>query len=382
MQLKVIMARFREKLISQSRTGTIMIKQKLTVLLAGMLMATFACADNLALREGHPDTYTVKKGDTLWDISGVFLQKPWYWPKIWQVNPQVKDPHWIYPGDVLNLVYIDGQPRLVTGVKKLSPGVRRSGIDDAVKAIDIESIKPFLVADYIFPNTSSFDSLPYILGDNFNNKSMADVSVVYAKGSLAVDQQYGIYSAPKKYKDPDTGELLGYRAEMSGVGISSAPKEGATPLTLIKTKKEVNQGDRVLPLATVQGYDANYYPKPAKVSGNTYIIENVIDTRYTGKNQVVVINKGLTNGVSNGDVFEIEREGVEISGVTADSVSYVQLGTASDKLISALSQHSNLPSATIGHVMVFRTYDKLSLGLVLDATEFIPNGSKLVNPQD
>ena len=104
-----------------------MIKQKLTAFLAGMLMATFACADNLALKEGHPDTYTVKKGDTLWDISGVFLQKPWYWPKIWQVNPQVKDPHWIYPGDVLNLVYIDGQPRLVTGVKKLSPGIRTSG---------------------------------------------------------------------------------------------------------------------------------------------------------------------------------------------------------------------------------------------------------------
>ncbi len=375
------MARFTEKLISQSRTGTIMIKQKLTAFLAGMLMATFACADNLALKEGHPDTYTVKKGDTLWDISGVFLQKPWYWPKIWQVNPQVKDPHWIYPGDVLNLVYIDGQPRLVTGVKKLSPGIRTSGAQDAVKSIDIESIKPFLVSDYIFPNAESVDSLPYVLGDNSNNKAMVDVSVVYVKGNLQEGEQYGIYSSPKKYKDPITGEVLGYRAALSGVGVADAQREGATPVTLVKTVKEVKQGERVIPLASVEGYDAYYYPKPATVP-EAYILENVIDTRYVGKNQVVVINKGTATGVSNGDVFEIYKEGVKISGASADSVSYVDLGSAKDRLVSAMSQYSNLPSTTVGHVMVFKAYDKLSLGIVLDATDFIPNGSKLISPRD
>jgi len=359
-----------------------MIKQKLTAFLAGMLMATFAFAVNLALKEGHPDTYTVKKGDTLWDISGVFLKKPWYWPKIWQVNPQVKDPHWIYPGDVLNLVYINGEPRLVTGVKKLSPGIRRSGTEDAVKSIDIESIKQFLVSDYVFPTKDGIDSLPFVLGDNNNNKLMGEISVVYVRGDLQEGEQYGIYSAPKKYKDPVTGELLGYRAALSAVGIAGKKVEGATPVTLIKSVKEVKQGERLIPLASVSGYDAYYFPKPANVSGEAFVLENVMDNRFVGKNQVVVINKGAANGVSNGDVFEVSKQGVRVAGNSAESVSYVDLGTATDRLIAAGSKHSRLPSESVGHVMVFKTYDKLSLGLILDATDFIPNGSRLNNPQD
>jgi hypothetical protein len=266
-------------------------------------------------------------------------------------------------------------------VKKLSPGIRTSGAQDAVKSIDIESIKPFLVSDYIFPNAESIDSLPYVLGDNSNNKAMVDVSVVYVKGNLQEGEQYGIYSSPKKYKDPITGEVLGYRAALSGVGVADAQREGATPVTLVKTVKEVKQGERVIPLASVDGYDAYYYPKPATVP-EAYILENVIDTRYVGKNQVVVINKGTATGVSNGDVFEIYKEGVKISGASADSVSYVDLGSAKDRLVSAMSQYSNLPSTTVGHVMVFKAYDKLSLGIVLDATDFIPNGSKLISPRD
>lgn len=359
-----------------------MIKQKLTAFLAGMLMATMALADNLALREDHPDTYTVKKGDTLWDISGVFLQKPWYWPKLWQVNPQIKDPHWIYPGDVLNLVYIDGEPRLVPGVKKLSPDVRRSGADDAVKSIDIESLKPFLTSDYIFPNSDSFESLPFVLGDNHNTKVMADVSVVYVKGSLAKGEQYGVYSTPKKYKDPVTGEFLGYRAALTGVGVAGNTSEGMTELTLVKTNQEVLQGNRVIPLATVEGYDAFYYPKAVSNANNAYIIENVTDMRYAGKYQVVVINKGSVNGVTNGDVYEISKEGVEITSGSADSVSYAKFGTVSDRLVSSMSEYGKLPSYSIGHVMVFRTYDKLSLALVMDSTDFVPNGARLIVPQD
>ena len=107
-----------------------------------------------------------------------------------------------------------------------------------------------------------------------------------------------------------------------------------------------------------------------------------MDNRFVGKNQVVVINKGAANGVSNGDVFEVSKQGVRVAGNSAESVSYVDLGTATDRLIAAGSKHSRLPSESVGHVMVFKTYDKLSLGLILDATDFIPNGSRLNNPQD
>lgn len=359
-----------------------MIKQKIAAFFAGILMATIASADNLQLREDHPDTYTVKNGDTLWDISGVFLKKPWYWPKIWQVNPQVKDPHWIYPGDVLNLVYINGEPRLVSGVKKLSPSVRRNSSDDAIKSIDIDSLKPFLTADYIFPSNGDFANLPYVLGDNFNVANMADVSVIYVQGVLNEGEQYGMYSSPKKYKDRNTGELLGYRASLSGVGVAGKPVGDKTPLTLVKTVKEVRQGDRVLPLSDVSGYDAFYVPSPVSNVNNAYVIENVSDSIYAGKYNVVVINKGSRDSIKNGDVFAISRKGVAVSGSSADNIQYTQFGTVTQRLSAAVSKSSNLPSVEIGHVMVFKTYEKLSLGLVLDSTDFVVNGVDLISPEE
>ncbi|MGN1356137.1 MAG: LysM peptidoglycan-binding domain-containing protein [Succinivibrionaceae bacterium] len=359
-----------------------MIKQKITAFLAGILATSFAFADNLALREDHPDTYVVKKGDTLWDISGVFLQKPWLWPKIWQVNPQVKDPHWIYPGDVLNLVYIDGQPRLVTGVKKLSPNIRRTSNADAVKAINLDEIQPFLSADYIFPNGNSIDNLPYVMGDNRVEKKMADVSTIYIKGSLTPGEQYGLYSSPKKYKDPDTGDVLGYRASMTGVVVAGKDHGGITECTLIKSLKEVNQGDRVIPLLTVDGYDAFYYPKAAKKGLKGYILENVTDSLHVGRNQVVVLSLGASKGVSNGDVFTVFKEGVSVAGFSADNTEYTAYGTATDKLVAAVSDHGKLPDAEIGHAMVFKTYDNLSLALLIDANEFIANGLRIESPEN
>ena len=113
------------------RRDLIMKLRKLGLLVAGCIFATFAAADNLEVREDAPDTYTVKKGDTLWDISGHFLKKPWYWPKIWNVNPQIKDPHWIYPGDVLKLVYIDGKPVLTKQNRVVRQGEPIPAIDGA-----------------------------------------------------------------------------------------------------------------------------------------------------------------------------------------------------------------------------------------------------------
>ncbi len=359
-----------------------MIKQKLTAFLAGILATSFAFADTLALREDHPDTYVVKKGDTLWDISGVFLQKPWHWPKIWQVNPQVKDPHWIYPGDVLNLVYIDGQPRLVTGVKKLSPNVRRNSNADAIKTINLDEIQPFLSADYIFPNSDGIDSLPYVMGDNRLEKKMADVSTIYIKGNLTPGEQYGLYSSPKKYKDPDSGDVLGYRAAMTGVVIAGKNHDGITECTLIKSVKEVNQGDRAIPLSTVDGYDAFYLPKPAKSGLKGYILENVTDAAYVGRNQVVVLSVGADKGITNGDVVAVYKTGVNVAGFSADNTEYTAYGTATDRLVAAVSDHGKLPDAVIGHAMVFKTYDKLSMAILMDATEFVSNGAKITDPQE
>lgn len=360
-----------------------MIKQKITAILAGLLMAGFAQADNLTLKEGHPDTYVVKKGDTLWDISGVFLEKPWYWPKIWNVNPQVKDPHWIYPGDVLNLVYVDGQPRLVRGTAKLSPSINRGNGDDAIKTINLEEILPFLSYDYLFPNGTHIDDLPFVLGNNDSNKKMMDVSTVYIKGVLTPGEQYGLYTAPKAYKDPDDpkGGILGYRAALTGVIVAGRVVDGITEATLVKSVREISQGDRVMPL-TNGGYDAAFTLRPADKNFRAIVLENVVDSIYAGRNQVIVLSAGTNKGLSSGDVVTVYKEGVRVAGVDPNHVAYAETGTVAQKVVSELSEYGKLPDVVAGHAMVFKSYSNLSLAIVLDASEFIANGARVTGTDE
>ncbi len=377
-ELRVYLKKIRSRV-----QGTYMIKQKITAILAGLLLAGFAQADNLTLKEGHPDTYVVKKGDTLWDISGVFLDKPWYWPKIWNVNPQVKDPHWIYPGDVLNLVYVDGQPRLVRGVTKLSPSIRRDSGDDAIKTINLDEIRPFLSADYLFPNGSHIDDLPFVLGNNDMNVKMMDVSTVYVKGALTPNEQYGLYAAPKAYKDPNDpkGGILGYRAALTGVVIANRVVDGITECTLIKSVREISQGDRVMSLDQLS-YDATFAVKPAPNSINAVVLENVVDATYAGRHQVVVLSAGTSQGLSNGDVVSIYKAGVKVAGVDPNNVAYAQTGTAAQKLVAEVSDYGTLPDVVAGHAMVFKAYSNLSLALITDASEFIANGARVSAPKE
>ena len=165
-----------------------MILQKIGIFVAAMLFATVSVADTLDMQENHPTKYVVQKGDTLWDISGKFLKKPWYWPKIWNVNPQINDPHWIYPGDVLTLVWIDGKPYLQKAVsaQKTKP----------VPTIDAKAIKTFLRHDQVLP----FDDLerakiPYVLGENDAKKLIAENKGIHKPVCANVDFYSGfVYS--------------------------------------------------------------------------------------------------------------------------------------------------------------------------------------------
>ena len=144
----------------------------LLLVAAGGLAQTGLVQAAVQLKEGHPDRYTVAKGDTLWDISGKFLSQPWKWPEIWHANPQVKNPHLIYPGDVLSLVYIDGQPRLMLnrgesrGTIKLSPQVRSTPLAEAIPAIPLEKINSFLLSNRIINTAEEFAQRPYVVAGN------------------------------------------------------------------------------------------------------------------------------------------------------------------------------------------------------------------------
>ena len=179
-------------------------------LLALLLVAAGGIAQAaVQLKDGHPEQYTVVKGDTLWDISGRFLREPWKWPELWHANPQVENPHLIYPGDRLSLVYVDGQPRLMLdrgesrGTIKLSPSVRTTAMAEAIPTIPLEAINSFLLSNRIVDTAEEFNGAPYIVAGNAERVVSGSGDRVYGRGSF--DESipvYGIFRQGKTYLDP------------------------------------------------------------------------------------------------------------------------------------------------------------------------------------
>ncbi len=352
---------------------------------ASWLLVSTAVADVLQLKEGHPDSYVVKKGDTLWDISGHFLRKPWLWPRLWQVNPQVQDPHWIYPGDVLNLVWVNGEPRLTQGHPgqkrqiKLSPKVRIEAKYSPVPTINLAAISAFLRSDHILPANSKLDEMPYIWGNNSNDKAMLETQTLYVKGSLVSGQQYGVYRPGDVYKDSKSGDILGQRAIMTGVVTAGAAHpDGITEVLLTKNMKDVQQGDRVLPLPEQENLDAYFTLQPAALQGTGEIIAMSGDSSVAGKYEVVFLNKGLKDGVKSGQVFAILKPGVAVTGNSADTLAYKLISTEGQKAFSGDSQR--LPDEQVGEAMAFKIYDRVSLALILRANDQIRTGFLVGNP--
>lgn len=347
---------------------------------ASWLLISAAMADVLQLKEGYPESYVVQKGDTLWDISGHFLKSPWLWPRLWQVNPQVKDPHWIYPGDVLSLVWVNGEPRLARKhTIKLSPSVRIEPKLTPIPTIKLSAISAFLRSDHIFPAGSSLAAMPYILGNNLNDRALLENQRLFVKGQLVEGRQYGVYRPGEIYKDPESGEVLGQRAIFAGIVTAGIRHpDDVTEVLLSKNVREVLQGDRVLPLPEQEHLDAYFSLQPAKLASLGEIIDIDSNASVAGKYEVVMINKGAKDGVHSGDVLAIFRPGVEVTGQSAETLAYKLISTAGQKLL--VSNGQRLPEEQVGQAMAFKVYDRVSLVLVLKASDTVRIGSQVGNP--
>ncbi len=205
--------------------------KKLLPLFAGLLLTLSVYAAGVALRDDHPDTYTVVKGDTLWSISARFLTKPWLWPEVWQANPQIANPHLIYPGDVLNLVYVNGEPRLQLGGRGgLEPHVRATGLDESVPPISLSAIKQFLKRPWLF-SEADFKRLPYVVALEENQLRGVNGQFAYVRGldaksgdRFAIARPTVIYrDVPAKYPwpDPPRTETVEPLADHGGVTMTS-----------------------------------------------------------------------------------------------------------------------------------------------------------------
>src|SRR5271170_3978619 len=210
-----------------------------------------APAQSIPLAPNAPDSYVVKRGDTLWGIAKVFLRDPWYWPEIWQVNPQVHNPHLIYPGDTLRLVYIDGQPQIVLqrgdGVR-VEPRVRSEPIDSAITTIPYATVAAFMSKPSVL-DQNEIKNAPYVLATRDLHVVMSEGDTVYARGftiPAELGSHYNVVRVGDPLIDPDDNRVLGYDGIFTGSG--HVTRQG-DPTTLIMTEsaREARAGDKLIP---------------------------------------------------------------------------------------------------------------------------------------
>lgn len=340
----------------------------------------FAFADELQLKKNAPKTYIVKRGDTLWDISGIFLNEPWLWPKLWRLNPDINNPHLIFPGDKLRLVYdADGEPMLVKGKPELkwSPNIRKNMKNaNPITILPLEILAPYLNYSNVLTE-DILSSSPYILGGDEKYKSNIEGARLYVKGHTEPGVNYAIYHKGDEVIDPETNEHLGYYGVLVGTAksVKSGDIENKLPSTLLleSSKREVRAGDIILPVNNDQELPAFYSMQNAlKNDLKARMVSSYNEVREFGKFEVVLLNKGAEAGVDLGDILAIKRQSPDVIETDngpiyeEDASRWFRLTrpNSSDKRIS-------MPLEGIGHLMVFKVQPKTSFAIVLSTIKTV-----------
>jgi LysM domain-containing protein len=345
---------------------------------------TIATGSNIPLTADAPNEYTVKTGDTLWDISKVFLRDPWYWPEIWYVNPQVANPHLIYPGDVLKLVYIDGQPRVTLGDrggeatesgggKRLSPQVRREPLSQAVTAIPYDVIAGFMGRPTLLDG-DQVKSAPYVVALRDGHVIGATGNEIYAKGigSAAADARYSVIHVEEKLYDPDTRDLLGY----SGIYVGSGPVAitgDPAKILLTDSAREALQGDKLFPESVDVNVDFVPHAPSADIDARVIAVR---DHTRMGQYQVIALNRGQRAGLEPGHVLAISQTG----SIVRDTYSKGGMSATATSTSRGHGKAVQLPDERIGLAMVFKAFDKMSYALVMETSHEIRQGDLARNP--
>ncbi len=332
--------------------------KKLLILMTAAMFAFSALADTVRLKPDHPDRYVVVKGDTLWDISARFLKDPWLWPEIWEINPAIKNPHLIYPGDVISLEYdADGKPHLTLTrgrpVVKLSPRMRATPIHEAIPTIPMDAIRQFL----LYPRVVSEEELEkagYIVAQDEGSLISASGDKVYARGLRPEDgRDYYITRIGDAYRNPGAKrkDILGYEALQ--IADAKVLQFGDPSTVLVgEASREILIGDRLFPITEEEKLEPYFLPHAPdfKISGQ--IISVLDGVSRIGQYHTVVLNKGRRDGLERGHVLLIYQSGE----LTRDTVEPRRHG-----------REVKLPNERAGAVMVVRAFDKVSYALVMEA---------------
>ncbi len=388
------------------------IKKIFHLILVAMLAST-AMAQDVSVRPDHPDEYVVVKGDTLWDISGMFLEHPWQWPAIWHANPQIENPHLIYPGDRVSLVYIDGRPRLVVnGDKKtvrLSPDIRKLP-REAIPPIEWDAIKDFVTNARVL-NPGSFGDLPYVVANENDRHLATRKDLTYVRGiDGRIGEEFAIVRMRHIYYD-DNGEMkrgkhhryathlrmedeypdniwdatlswrrknppvLGY--EFWDIAVGRLVKEGDPAIFEIQSgRTEVKPGDFILPIDDYE-QPPQLIPHAMNTVPDGMEVIALTQARYgAGHYQIIAISAGSNQGVEVGHVFSAFRPGKRIQ----DEVKY-PTGSFADQT-SFSKDKVTLPEQFSAHILVFRVFDEVSYALIMNGERPVRERDVLRHPDE
>ena len=388
--------------------------KKLHLLLITVFFIITTVQAEVELNPTHPDTYTVQKDDTLWEISARFLKSPWVWPEVWHANPQIENPHLIYPGDEISLIYLDGKPRLqvnrVNGDRrtiKLSPKGRTISHDKAIPTIPLRDIKPFLRKLRIL-SEAEVENAPYVVSIGEGHLKGTDPNLLYVRNLkakqgdvFAVVRPTVVYrDVPIHYpwrssthKDRKTESLvwkktststagailsrfwksyinrtywnnvdvLGY--EVADIATAVVARAGTNDVSTMKVNGniiEIDEGDLIIPINEAS-FDAFFQPRAATISDNNIRIVALNNAMFrSGKWQIVAISRGYADGVTVGDVFDVNRPERRIRDDVmhpkGDLKTYLRPSKA----------YVTLPEEFLANIMVFKTFEHISYALIVE----------------
>ena len=339
-------------------------KSVLGIFLALGAMSAMAAVD---IADNAPDSYTVKQGDTLWAISGMFLKQPWRWPEVWKMNQeQIRNPHLIYPGQVVVLDRATGTLSLgksvgTSGNDRLSPKIYSKDAVSPIASVSLEAIRPFLVEPLVDENGDSATQ-PTIVANQEGRVLAGPGEVVYAK-NLGAGNNWDIFRRGKAIKDPVGGQTLGYEAQFVATAqVTQAPQDGkAAELVIVNAKQEVLSGDRLMPAAKSELLA--YAPRPPQSAFSSTVAAVYGGVAFGGRNSVITLSAGKNLGLEPGHVVALQRNN--------GNVTYRGDGKA---------ENIGLPESRIGIAYVFRTFNRVSYALVMDAKGVVKVGDKVTPP--
>jgi len=336
---------------------------------------------SVPLAPNAPERYVVKKGDTLWHIAGVFLKEPWYWPEIWYVNPSIVNPHLIYPGDELYLTYVDGKPRITLdhpGAVRLSPQVRTEPLADAVRTIPYDVLMKFTGRPQLL-DKDDVKHRPYIVGIRDRHLIGADTNEAYAQnlGSPPPGSRFTVIHVGDELRDPDNGRLLGYIGHYAGtvetiVTTRQTRNALVTHLAVVDTGREILPGDILFPTTVDIGNDfALSAPPNENLDGQVISVVNGVYV--AGRYQVLAINRGKRDGLVPGNAVAVFARGENIN-------DYHDTGVLNWRRFTTNYRTVRLPDERSGAMLLFRVYDHMSYGLVVESQHAMRVGDLIKHP--